>query len=57
MRKLREKIAKHIRRYFKPTINEALRDLGIGEPVPRSKEELELLKKMINDYEKQILSK
>ncbi len=57
MRKILLKLADRIRRYFRPTINEALREFGIGEPMPHSKEELEKLKKMLEDYEKQISSK
>ena len=52
-----KKIRDRIRRFFCPTINEALWQYGIGEPLPHSKKELERLKELIEEYEKKISSK
>ena len=47
-----KKIGNRIRRFFCPTINEALWQYGIGEPLPHSKKELEKMKQLIDEYEK-----
>ena len=52
-----KKIRDRIRRFFCPTINEALWQYGIGESLPHSKKELERLKELIEEYEKKISSK
>ncbi len=57
MKKLFKKLANRVRRFFCPTINEALWQYGIGEPVIRSKEELEELKKLIDELEEEAASK
>mgnify|MGYP003557728281 FL=1 len=57
VKKLFKKLANRVRRFFCPTINEALWQYGIGEPVIRSKEELEELKKLIDELEEEAASK
>lgn len=54
MRKIFIKIKDGIRRYFNPTIEDALRQYGIGENLRCSSEELEELKKKLEEYEKQL---
>lgn len=54
MRKMWMWIKNRIRRFFCPTIEEALGQYGIGENVRCSSEELETLKKQLEEYGKQL---
>ena len=54
MRKIWLWIKNRIRRFFRPTIEEALGQYGIGENMRCSSEELETLKKQLEEYRKQL---
>jgi len=54
MKKLFIKVKERIRRFFKPTFEEGLRQYGIGENMRCSSKELEKLKKMLEEYEKRL---
>ncbi len=54
MRKIFIKMKDRIRRFFHPTFEEGLRQYGIGENMRCSSEELEILKKKLEEYEKRL---
>lgn len=47
-------LLKRIHNYFHPTIQDALKQVAISEDLAHSKEELERLKKILEEFEKKM---